>query len=48
MRSLTGSLWMIRSAWLTLACGVLAAAPPVLAQADRPAVVVLTFENGGS
>ena len=39
---------MIRTAWLTLACGVLAAAPPVLAQADRPSVVVLTFENGGS
>jgi TolB-like protein len=39
---------MTRSAWLTLACGLLAGAPPLLAQADRPAVVVLTFENGGS
>lgn len=39
---------MMRSAWLTIAGGLLAGAPPVLAQADRPAVVVLTFENGGS
>jgi TolB-like protein len=39
---------MMRTACLTLLLGALAAAPPVLAQADRPAVVVLTFENGGS
>jgi len=39
---------MIRTACLTFVVGVCAGAPPVLAQTTRPAVVVLTFENGGS
>ncbi len=38
----------MRTACLTLVLGVFAGAPPVLAQANRPAVVVLTFHNGGS
>ncbi len=39
---------MIRTARLMCLIGLLAAAPPLLGQGATPAVVVLTFENGGS